>query len=169
MTGGTSGNLGASWVRRALDAACDEIASVAANECAAREDGFWQTQEASSCDGSCAIGNSFSCFDALGLIAFKIPFDIGVRFKALKFFKGTQPRVLIVKADDETHGHLVVGQMVQKGAAIGVVFKWPARAVKRKPSLVAGRVNFPKLFDADAVTLRVTVLVKFEVSNQLFA
>ena len=52
--------------------------------------------------------------------------DAGVRFPALHFFKGADPRVFVVETENKTEGHFVVFQVVQKAAAKGVVLHGPA-------------------------------------------
>ena len=92
-----------------------------------------------------------------------------MRFKALKFFKGTQPWVGVVQAHHKAHDHLVVLHVVHEGAAISVLIQRPASAVQSQTWLVTRRVYFPKFFDANAITLRVFAVVQFKAFNDFFA
>ena len=89
-------------------------------------------------------------------------------FEALELFKRRQIRVLIVQTDHETDGDLVVVEMVNKRAAVGFAVQRPARAVHHQAGLMFFRRHFPNFFNAQAVSLRLAVLVELETFDDLF-
>ena len=89
-------------------------------------------------------------------------------FEALELFKRRQIRILIIQTDHETDGDFVVVEMVNKRAAVGFAVQRPARAVHHQAGLMFFRRHFPNLFDAQAVSLRLAVLVELETFDDLF-
>jgi hypothetical protein len=59
-----------------------------------------------------AIGDTLAAFEELA--------DFRMRLEALEFLIGRQVRVGVAEADDEADGDLVVFQVVEEAAAIGV-------------------------------------------------
>ena len=57
--------------------------------------------------------------------------------------------------------------MVNKRAAVGFAVQRPARAVHHQAGLMFFRRHFPNLFDAQAVSLRLAVLVELETFDNL--
>ena len=88
-------------------------------------------------------------------------------FETLKLFKRRQIRVLIVQTDHETDGDFVVVEMVNKRAAVGFAVQRPARAVHHQAGLMFFRRHFPNFFNAQAVSLRLAVLVEIEAFDDL--
>ena len=89
-------------------------------------------------------------------------------FETLELFKRRQIRILIIQTDHKADGDFVVVEMVNKRAAVGLTVERPARAVYHQTGLMFFRRHFPNLFDAQAVSLRLAVLVELETFDDLF-
>ncbi len=77
--------------------------------------------------------------------------------EALEFLVGRQVRVGVTEADDEADGDLVVFQVVEEAATVGVGLHRPAPAMHDQAGLVLLWPDFPQFLEADAVGLRITV------------
>ena len=151
----------------ALDAADVQVARVAADERAAGEHGLGQGTEAAGVDGARAIRQALGRDFALGVL--EVPADVGVGLPALEFLERAQVGVGVAQAGDEAHGHLVALQVVEEGAAVGVVLHGPAGGVHDEAGLVARGVDLPQLLDADAEALRVAPGVELVARDELLA
>ncbi|EOC55234.1 hypothetical protein NM271_2155 [Neisseria meningitidis NM271] len=100
--------------------------------------------------------------------AFKGFADFGMGFETLELFKRRQIRILIVQTDHEADGDFVVVEMVNKRAAVGFAVQRPACAVHHQTGLMLFGRHFPNFFHAQAVSLRLAVLVEFEAFDDLF-
>ena len=145
----------------ALDAAGVEVARFAADQRAAREHRLGQAQNAAGRDGPRAITDALAAFEEFA--------DFRVQLPALKLLERAKPGVAVVQADDEAERDLVLVQVVQKRAPIRRHVQRPAGGVHHQAGLVLGRVDFPQLLQADAITLRVFAVVKLEAVDDLFA
>ena len=145
----------------AFDTGGIEIASIATNQSTAWEYRFGQSLQSAVVDGACAIADAFATFQMCA--------NAGVCFPALHFFEGADPRVFVVEAEHKTEGHFVVFQVVQKATAKGVVLHGPARGVDHQSGLGFGGVNFPQLFHANGVALRVFALCEVIFGKKLLA
>ncbi len=153
----------------ALDAADVQETCVAAHERAAREHELGQGQQAAGRDGARAVAQALGRLDALGLVAFQVVADVGMGLPALEFLEGAQVGVGIVQARDEAQRDLAVVQVVEEGAAVGLAVHGPAGRMHHEAGLVACRVDFPQLLDAQAVALRVLAGVQLVLGNDLLA
>ena len=63
-------------------------------------------------------------------------------------------RLAVVEPGDEAQRHLVVVQVVEEGAVVGVGVQRPACGVQHEAGPVFGRIDLPQLLDADSVALR---------------
>ena len=145
----------------ALDAAGVQEAGVATDQCAAGEGELGQRLQPAGRDCTRAVGN------ALGM--FKERPDRRMGLVALEFFIRRQPRVLVAEADHVADRHLVVLEVIQERAAIGIAGERPAGSVDHQARLVHLRIDLPQFLDADTVGLRITVLVEVEFLHQLLA
>ena len=71
--------------------------------------------------------------------------DRRVRLEALELLERVQERVPVVEPDDEPDRHLVVFQVVEKRAAIGVAVERPADRVHDEAGLVLRRARPPTI------------------------
>src|SRR5215468_12466605 len=86
--------------------------------------------------------------------------------EALKLLEGVEPGIGVVETDDEAHDHLVVLEMVEEGAAIDVAGEGPSHGMDDPALAVLGRIDFPKLLDADAEGLWIDASAKVEALEQ---
>ena len=86
--------------------------------------------------------------------------------EALEFLEWAEIGIGIIETDHQPHRHLVVLQVIEERAAIGVPFQGPAHRMQHGPRLVARRVHFPKFLDAKAEGLRHGVGIKVEPGHQ---
>ena len=145
----------------AFDTGGIEIACIAADQSTAGKYGFGQGLQGAVVDGTRAVADAFATFQMCA--------NAGVCFPALHFFEGADPRVFVVEAEHKTEGHFVVFQVVQKATAKGVVLHGPARGVDHQSGLGFGGVNFPQLFHANGVALRVFALCEVIFGKKLLA
>ena len=89
-----------------------------------------------------------------------------MRLEALELVEGREIRVRVAKPDDEADRDLIVFEMVEERAAIGVRIERPADGVDDAARPVFGRIDPPQLLKADPVGLRVAVAAKVEVLQQ---
>ena len=89
-----------------------------------------------------------------------------VGLEPLHLVERTEVRVLVIQADDEADGHLVVLQVIDERAAVGAAVQGPADGVDDQSRLVPGRVHLPQLLDADAVGLGIGAVVEVEALDQ---
>ena len=145
----------------AFDTGSIQIACIAADQSTAGKYGFGQGLQGAVVDGTRAVADAFATFQMCA--------NAGVCFPALHFFEGADPRVFVVEAEHKTEGHFVVFQVVQKAAAKGVVLHRPTRGVDHQSGLGFGGVNFPQLFHANGVALRVFALCEVIFGKKLLA
>jgi hypothetical protein len=86
---------------------------------------------------------------------------------ALELLERRQPGVLVGQSDHEAHRDLVVAEVVEEGAAVGVGVERPACGVHDEAAAVPGRLDLPQLLDPDAVRLRVGAGGKLVSGHQL--
>ena len=146
---------------RALDAGRVEKTGIVADQDSAREDELGQRLQAASGQRPRTIGNALAALQELA--------DFRVRLEALELLEGRQVRVGVAEADHEADGDLIVFQMVEEAAAIGVGLHRPAAAVDDQAGLVLLGCDFPELLEADAVGLRIGAVVEIEMCLQLLA
>ncbi|SPB19027.1 hypothetical protein NOV72_06228 [Caballeronia novacaledonica] len=160
--GGFGGHL-ARLDRRvtALDARCVQETRVVARERAAGERELRQRHQTARGDRPRAVGNALAAFEERA--------NRRMRLVALEFLERRQVRIRISQPDDESHHHLIVVHVVEERSAVGVGFERPARGVDDESRLVLDRIDFPQLLDADAVHLRIGILVELEFIDQLTA
>ncbi len=79
---------------------------------------------------------------------------------ALEFLERRQIGILVAESDDEANHHLIVVEVVEEGAAIGVVLERPAGRVDHEAGLVPRGIDLPELLDAEAEDLRIGVLAE---------
>ncbi|VAY89696.1 conserved hypothetical protein [mine drainage metagenome] len=143
----------------ALDARGIEKTRLAAHHAAAREHELGQGQNAARGERARAI--------AQALAAFENGADGGMGFEALEFLERAEPGVAVVQSHHQAHRHLVVGQVVEERAAIGLAVQRPAGGVQHPARLgLLGR-DFPQFLDADGVTLRVASCVELVAGDEL--
>ena len=92
-----------------------------------------------------------------------------MRLVALEFLIRRELRIAVAEADNETDGDLVVFQVIEETAAIGVRSHRPAAAMDDQAQLVLLGRDFPQFLQADAVGLRIGVPVQGEFFDQLLA
>ncbi len=97
--------------------------------------------------GPRAVADAAAAFQRLG--------DLRMGFVALQFVERRQIGVLVVQADHEAEGDLIVFQVIQERAAIGLGIQRPADGVQDFALFVILGFDFPQFLDADAVGLRV--------------
>ena len=85
---------------------------------------------------------------------------------ALEFLERGKPGILVVEGHDEAQGDLPVRLMIEEAATPGVVQR-PSLGVDHPARLVLLRVDVPELLEADAVSLRLALLVELEDALQL--
>ncbi len=145
----------------ALDLGKVQRAGIAAEQHRAGHGHLRQRIESALGDGARAVGYALAAFQILG--------DLRVVLEALEFLERRQIGVFVVQIHDQADGHAVVFQVIQEGAAAAGQMDRPAGTVNHQAWLVLLRVDFPDFLEADAVVLRVDVLVELEFANQLLA
>ncbi len=90
-----------------------------------------------------------------------------MRLPALHLLERAEPGVGVVEADDEAERDLVVVEVVEEGAAVGVRIERPARGVDHEAGRGLRRLHLPQFLDADGVALRVLPRVEREARDQL--
>ncbi|BDD93837.1 hypothetical protein PanNE5_32770 [Pandoraea sp. NE5] len=85
----------------------------------------------------------------------------------LELLERRQVRIAVVEPNDETDRHLMIRQVVEERAAVGLRVERPAGRVDDETFLVLGRVDFPQFLDAQAVGLRIAAFVEIELAHQL--
>ena len=103
------------------------------------------------------------------LSAIKQRLDSGVILELLKRFPRLEFRVGVVETGDKTDGDAIFVEVVDETAAIGCVVQWPAQRMHDFAGLNAALRQLPKFLDADAVGLRIGVLVEVVFGDELFA
>ena len=88
-------------------------------------------------------------------------------FPALQFFERRQIGIGIIEPDNKTQGDLVVSLMIQKSAAIGIR-QWPALAVNNAARRMLLRRNVPQFLKADAINLRLAILIEPKLRLEQF-
>jgi hypothetical protein len=86
---------------------------------------------------------------------------------ALELVEGGQRRVLVVEMHHEADRDQVVVEVVQPGAAAGVVFQRPAHRVLDEPGLMLLGPHLPQLLQSDAVFLVIAALIQPETVDHL--
>ena len=143
----------------ALDAGGVQEPGLAADQRAARKHQLGQREQTTRRDGACAIGNALGALERAA--------QRGVRLVTLELFERGQPGVGIVEPDHHAHGDLILVQMVEEGAAIGMGIQRPARSVEHHPRAGLRRINLPELLDANPVGLGIAPCVELEFCDQL--
>ena len=92
-----------------------------------------------------------------------------VMLHLLKSFKRPECRVLVVQSGDKANRDAVLVQVIDKTTAVGFCVQRPAGGVLDQARLRFTGLHPPQFLHADAVGLRVTVLVQFKFPDQLFA
>ena len=100
--------------------------------------------------------------------AFKGFADFRMGFETLELFKRRQIRVLIIQTDHKADSDFVFVKVINKRAAVGFAVERPACAVHDQTGLMFFRRHFPNFFNAQAVSLRLAVLVELKLFNDLF-
>jgi DNA polymerase len=92
-----------------------------------------------------------------------------MRLVALELLEGVEVGILIAQADHQSHRDLVVFQVIEERAAIGVVVERPSRGVHDEPRHVLLGLHLPQLLQADAVDLRPAAFAQLEALLELAA
>ncbi len=142
----------------ALDARHVHEARRAADQRAAGKGEARDGLEASFGERAGAIGDA--------LAAFQLRADHGVSLGALKLLERIDVGVRVVEMDDEAHRHQPLAEMIEEGAAAGLVVERPAHGVLNQAgSVLLGR-HLPQLFQTDAEFLRARLGVEAELLDQ---
>src|SRR5438067_3495026 len=102
----------------ALDLGHVEEARGVADQQPARKRQLRDRLETTLVDGARAVSNPAPAFEGGP--------DRRMRLEALEFLERIQERVLVVEADHEADGHLIVLEVVKKRAAVGLTVHRPA-------------------------------------------
>ena len=145
----------------ALDAARIEKARVAADQRAARKHEFGQALQTARGQRARAVGNAFAAFEEAA--------NARMGLVALELVERRKIRIRITEADHETDRDLVVFEVVQERAAVGVVRERPARGMDDQPRHMLGRVDLPEFLDADAMDLRIAARIELVARDELLA
>ncbi len=121
---------------RALDLDAVEEAGAAADQHAAGKREPRQRLQTTFVDGARSIGDT--------LAAVEIGTNLRVQFPALKLVKRRKVRVSVVQRDDQAEKDLVVGGVIEKAPALGVVVERPSGGVYDQALLVLAQARFPR-------------------------
>ena len=121
----------------ALDLRHVEEAGLAADEGAAGEDQLRHRLQPALVQGAGAIGDA--------LAAFQHRLDGRMQLEALELHVGEEVRILVVQPDHVADVGLVVVQVIDEGAAPGLVVHGPEGRMNDQAFLMLGRVELPKL------------------------
>src|SRR6185437_3091231 len=102
------------------------------------------------------------------LAAFQQWRDARVVLQLLEGLPWPEQRVGIIKTRDEADRDAILVQLIDEAAAIGAVVEWPAERVRDVARLHAARRQLPQLLQADAVGLRIGMLVETVFRDQRF-
>ena len=89
-----------------------------------------------------------------------------MRLEALKLLERVQERVPVVEPDHKADRDLMVFQVIQERAAIGVAVERPADRVHDEAGLVPRRIDLPQFLDADRIGLRVGAVAQVKALDQ---
>ncbi len=142
----------------ALDLGDVEKARGAADERTARKGQLGDRLEAAFVDRPRPIGDAPAALEGRP--------DGRMGLEALELLEGIEPGIGVVEADDETDGHLIVLDMIEEGAAIGVAAQRPAHGMDDLAGYVLGRIDLPQLLDPDAIGLGIDALPQIEAMDQ---
>ena len=90
----------------------------------------------------------------------------------LELIKRRQVRIAVGQVDDQAHNHLVIFQVIEErttGVFGAQGIQRPASGVHYQALLVLGGVDFPQLFNTNAVMLGIGFAIQVVFGNQLFA
>src|SRR5438067_2026154 len=90
-----------------------------------------------------------------------------MRLERLHRVVGVEARVFVVESHDKTERDDVVPAAINPRAAIFVAGQWPARGIDHFSGSDASGRQLPKFLHADAVCLRIAVLIESKSSYEL--
>ncbi len=86
--------------------------------------------------------------------------------EALELIVGAEIGVAVIEADDESDSHLILFHMIDKRPPVGACVERPANRMHHQSGPMLGRIDLPKLFQTDAVSLGVDPLAQSETLEQ---
>jgi hypothetical protein len=131
----------------ALDLRDIQRAGGIADQQAAREAQPWKRLKPALGDGARAIADAPCVVECLP--------NLRVRFEALKFLERRQVGIAVVQPEHEADCDLVILEMVEERAAVGLQVERPADGVYHLAGSMLPWIDLPQLLDADTERLRI--------------